>query len=66
MLNAHHGALEFELPKIEDTLHWKRWIDTALQSPADICYPGDASITPNEKYLVQQRSAVVLIAMLNH
>ena len=43
MLNAYHVAPEFELPKIKDALHWKRWIDTALESPDDICYQSDAS-----------------------
>ena len=27
--------------------HWKRWIDTALESPDDICYQSEASITLN-------------------
>jgi glycogen operon protein len=64
MLNAYHEALEFELPSIKDELHWKRWIDTALDSPDDICYLSDASIVVNEKYMVNPRSAVVLISML--
>ena len=64
MLNAYHEALEFELPQLKDALHWKRWIDTALESPDDICYWKDASIIANEKYLVQPRSVVILIARL--
>jgi glycogen operon protein len=64
MLNAYHEALEFELPEIKDAGYWKRWLDTALESPDDICYPGDASIKAEKKYLVQPRSTVVLIAML--
>jgi isoamylase len=66
MLNAYHEALEFELPQIKEASHWRRWIDTALESPDDICYLNDAPITANEKYLVQPRSTVALIAMLNH
>jgi glycogen operon protein len=74
MLNAYHEALEFELPQLNTTPspeveagrghYWKRWINTALESPDDICYWNDASIISNEKYLVQPRSIVILIAML--
>jgi len=64
MLNACHEALEFELPKVENSRHWKRWIDTALESPDDICHQSEASVTANGKYLVQPRSIVALIATL--
>jgi len=64
MVNAYHEALEFELPQVKDASHWKRWIDTSLASPDDICYQSDASITASGKYLVQPRSTVVLIARL--
>ena len=64
MLNANHEALEFELPQIKNALCWKRWIDTSLESPFDICYRNDASVTVNERYLVEPRSIVVLIVGL--
>jgi glycogen operon protein len=53
MLNAYHEALEFELPQLEDAHPWKRWIDTALESPDDICDWSRASVVANGKYLVQ-------------
>ena len=36
MLNAYWEPLEFELPKPKDGTAWRRWIDTALDSPEDI------------------------------
>jgi glycogen operon protein len=62
ILNAYHEALEFELPRLDDTSQWKRWIDTALDSPDDICNWNDVSVIVNEKYLVQPHSVVILVA----
>jgi glycogen operon protein len=64
MLNAYHTALDFELPEVKNGSHWRRWIDTALESPDDICERSDVSVTANGKYLVQPHSTVALIAML--
>jgi len=64
IINAYHNSLEFELPEIKDTLHWKRWIDTSLESPGDICDWQDAVIITTEKYGVQSHSVVVLVAEL--
>jgi len=64
MLNAYHEALEFELPQTKDGSPWRRWLDTALEPPDDICYLSEASIVANRKYLVQARSAVALVASL--
>jgi len=66
MLNAYLEALEFELPQIKEALPWRRWIDAALESPENISYLSAASITASEKYLVQLRSTVLLIAMLTN
>ncbi len=64
MLNAYHNALEFELPQLKETMSWKRWIDTALESPDDICYWENAVTISKEKYLVQPYTSVILIAKL--
>ena len=64
MLNAYYEPLLFELPEIPDADPWKRWIDTSLDSPDDICYINDASVSVAGKYLVQPRSTVVLTAKL--
>jgi isoamylase len=63
MLNAFDGQLEFELPSIENGGSWKRWIDTSLDSPDDICSWGDGINISKEKYMVQSRSIVILTAM---
>ena len=64
MLNAYHEALEFELPQPGKGCTWKRWMDTALESPDDICIREDGPVIHQQKYLVQGRSIVVLIAEL--
>jgi len=64
MLNAYHEPLEFELPQLKDAFQWTRWIDTALESPDDICTWNDVSVVASGKYLVQPRSTVALIARL--
>lgn len=62
--NAYHQPLQFELPHLKETARWKRWIDTALESPNDICYWKDTTVVVKEEYLVQSHSMVVLIALL--
>lgn len=64
MLNAYTEALEFELPHLDDDCVWKRWIDTALASPDDICNRRDGQEIHDRKYWVQPHSMVVLIAVL--
>jgi len=64
MLNAYHDALEFELPQLKEFINWDRWIDTALESPDDICYWENAITITDEKYLVQPYTSVILVAKL--
>jgi isoamylase len=64
MVNAYNELLEFELPEIKSMLHWKRWIDTSLESPNDICDLRDPVIITTEKYLVQSHAVVILVADL--
>jgi glycogen operon protein len=64
MLSAYHDALEFELPKLKEGFSWKRWIDTALEPPDDICYRQHAVTILDDKYLVQAYTSVILIAKL--
>ena len=64
MLNAYHEMLEFELPELEGAARWKRWIDTALGSPDDICGWDEVAVMASEKYLVEAKTVVILIASL--
>ena len=64
ILNAYSEPLDFELPSIgaEAQRLWRRWIDTALDSPNDIV-PWE--VTPpvrTSTYRVHARSVVVLYA----
>jgi glycogen operon protein len=60
ILNAHWEPHEFELPKPENGEPWRRWIDTALDSPEDIVPWEEGSAIHSETYPVQARSVVLL------
>jgi glycogen operon protein len=66
ILNAYWEPLEFELPPVDNgNAHpWRRWIDTALDSPRDIVPWGKASTIPGFTYQAESRSVVVLFADL--
>ena len=59
--NAYWEALDFELPVLNDGQTWRRWIDTALDSPSDIVDTDRAETVPGSRYQVGRRSVVVLI-----
>ena len=63
ILNAYWDALEFELPAAaQPGVPWRRWIDTALDSPADIVAWHSAEPVSSPVYRVESRSVVVLFA----
>lgn len=65
MMNAYWEPLTFELPSAapQGKWQWRRWIDTSLPSPQDICVWEDAPIVPASKYTVEQRSLVLLVEL---
>jgi glycogen operon protein len=64
MLNAFWEKLDFELPRCANghPCTWRRWIDTALDSPNDIAEWSSAPAVPGASYSVQPRSVVALVA----
>ncbi len=65
ILNAYWEALEFELPPAGSTgatSAWRRWIDTSLESPDDICSWEQGVIVPGKTYSAGPRSVVALVA----
>jgi glycogen operon protein len=60
ILNAYWEPLEFELPGTEREAAWRRWIDTALDSPQDIVPWQAAPTVTGNKYRVGARSVVML------
>jgi glycogen operon protein len=58
ILNAYWEPLEFELPEAS----WRRWIDTALDSPNDIVPWQAAPAIAGSTYRAEARSVVVLFA----
>jgi glycogen operon protein len=62
ILNAYWESLEFELPPLRNSGdNWRRWIDTALDPPHEICEWNAATPVLTGTYCAGARSAVVLI-----
>ena len=64
ILNAYWQHLDFELPRLDDAQSnpWRRWIDTALDSPHDIAPWETAEPIPADVYHAESRSVVMLFA----
>jgi glycogen operon protein len=64
ILNAYWEALDFELPQVKNTSEtaWRRWIDTALDSPHDILSWETAESVPGYSYRAEARSVVMFFA----
>ena len=64
ILNAYWEPLDFELPPVVEGIggRWRRWIDTALDSPHDIVPWQDAPSLAVQSYRAEARSVVVLFA----
>jgi isoamylase len=62
ILNAYWQPLNFELPRLESAGEnpWRRWIDTALDSPHDIVEWETAESVPGYAYRAESRSVVML------
>jgi glycogen operon protein len=63
ILNAYWEALEFELPDLGEGRPWRRWIDTALESPHDIVPWQEAPSVPGHTCRAEARSVVMLYAV---
>jgi glycogen operon protein len=61
ILNAYWETLDFELPALE-TGAWRRWIDTALDSPDDIVPWEEAPPISGNTYRAANRSVVMLFS----
>ena len=60
-LNAYWEPLEFALPPLAAGAQWRRLMDTARESPDDLCAP-PAALSPGQtSYRCEARSSVVLI-----
>ena len=63
MLNAYWEDLDFELPQLcGGSKQWRRWIDTSLEPPHEICEWNAEPVVTEDIYRVGARSVVVLIA----
>jgi len=62
ILNAYWQPLDFELPQADKAggNPWRRWIDTALDSPYDILQWETAESVPGSAYRAEARSVVML------
>jgi glycogen operon protein len=64
ILNAYWEPLDFELPGAGDGNPWRRWIDTALDSPNDIVEWRSSPSLEGSDYLAEPHSVVVLFAAI--
>jgi isoamylase len=64
IFNSYWEPLDFELPQVDESgeIAWRRWIDTALDSPHDILEWDAAESVPGHDYRAEARSVVVLFA----
>ena len=66
-INAFVEDLHFELPEPGKAQgDWRRWIDTSLASPHDICSWHEAPVVRAQSYTVKSRSVVALLASAGH
>jgi glycogen operon protein len=67
ILNAYWEPLEFELPPLRQNVGnpWRRWIDTALQTPDDIVPWEQAPLVQGLTYRAEARSVVMLFSPAN-
>ena len=61
-VNAYWEPLSFELPSLKSGNAWRRWIDTALDSPDDIVPLQQAAAVLDRSYRSADRSVVKLFA----
>jgi glycogen operon protein len=61
MINAYHEPLEFEIQECPAG-GWRRAVDTGLESPLDIAESGAEPTVVSQRYRVQPRAMVVLVA----
>jgi glycogen operon protein len=63
ILNGYWQPLDFELPQLDSPggNPWRRWIDTALDSPHDIVEWDRAEPVPGHAYRAESRSVVMLL-----
>ncbi len=66
ILNAYWEPLDFELPRLDSSGEnpWRRWIDTALDSPHDILEWAKAEPLHGYNYRAESRSVVMLYGYL--
>ncbi len=64
ILNAYWEPLDFELPRLGRAGEnpWRRWIDTALDSPHDILELERAASVSGCAYRTESRSVVILVS----
>jgi len=62
ILNAYWEPLRFELPPVAEAGPggWRRWLDTFLEAPYDICPISNGPLVAGSSYLANPRSIVAL------
>jgi len=64
IMNSLWDPLDFKLPHYNNATQWERLIDTSLESPEDFYEPGSGILVKDEKYRVESRTFVMLLAQM--
>jgi len=62
IVNSYWEPLTFELPPRREGSHWRRWVDTSLESPNDVTEWNHAPLHRDHVYQAGPWSVVVLIS----
>jgi isoamylase len=65
MINASSQALTFDIPLMNGSRTWRRWIDTSLPSPDNIGSWEDGQVVPGQTYQLMDHSLAVLVFQSN-
>ena len=67
LINSYNQNLEFEIPQTigGKTVIWRRWLDTSLDGPCDICLWSEAGTYTPKTYETKSHSIAILFTKLD-
>lgn len=67
LINSYHQSLDFEIPQTLNgkSVKWRRWLDTSLEGPCDICLWSEAGNYNKPTYEVKSHTIAILFARLD-
>jgi isoamylase len=67
LINSYNQSLEFEIPQTLNgkNVTWRRWLDTSLEGPCDICLWSEAGNYNKPTYEVKSHTIAILFTRLD-